>query len=130
MATEPSSSATLAANPSEWSEASQRTAAAGFVSEYKDNHDKCWHCQASSLFTAADQKHTCAVRKDDINCQRLLCQACWRRFERDRRRTGGLCARTGRVEGIPQERQNVPILLARSTARAVNVCPSTARSRT
>ena len=78
MATAPASS-TVPADCSQWSEASQRTVAADFIREYKDKHYKCWHCQADSVFTAAEQKYIYEVRKADINQQRLLCQECWRR---------------------------------------------------
>jgi hypothetical protein len=69
----------IPADPTQWSEASQRTLSVVFVKEYRDKHYRCWHCQAEAVFTAADQKYTYEVRKAPIDQQRILCQACWHR---------------------------------------------------
>jgi Probable zinc-ribbon domain len=70
---------TIPADPSQWSEASQRTLSAIFIKEYKDKVYRCWHCQMEAVFTAADQKYTYEVKKAPIDQQRILCQACWRK---------------------------------------------------
>ena len=67
------------ADPSQWSEASQRSVSVGWVKEYTSFRYRCWRCRESSVFTAADQQYTYEVKKADINQQRALCEACWRR---------------------------------------------------
>ena len=69
----------IPADPSQWSEASQRTLSAAFIKEYRDKLYRCWHCQTEAVFTAADQKYTYEIKKAPIDQQRILCQACWRR---------------------------------------------------
>ena len=66
------------ADPSQWSESSQGSVAAYFTTEYVDEQYKCWHCKASSTFTALDQKYTYEVRKANVNQGRRLCESCWR----------------------------------------------------
>jgi hypothetical protein len=66
------------ADPTKWSAQSQRSVAAGWTSEYKDVHYRCWHCQADSVFSAADQKYTYEEKKAPIDQQRILCEPCWR----------------------------------------------------
>jgi hypothetical protein len=65
------------ADPTSWSQASQRSVAAGWTTEYKDIFYKCWHCQAEAVFSAADQKYTYEVKKAPIDQQRILCEKCW-----------------------------------------------------
>lgn len=77
MPTHPSP-AKIPADPSQWSEKSQRSVAVDFTADYTDITYRCWHCQAESVFSAADQKYTYEVRKANINQQRLLCESCWR----------------------------------------------------
>jgi hypothetical protein len=77
MAQKPSSGRVLA-DPTKWSAKSQRSVAAGWTSEYKDVHYKCWHCQAEAVFTAADQQYTYEEKKAPIDQQRILCEPCWR----------------------------------------------------
>ena len=67
------------ADPSKWSEGSQRSVSSAWVTEYTSFRYNCWRCRASSVFTAADQKYTYEVKKADINQQRVLCEACWKR---------------------------------------------------
>jgi len=38
----------------------------------------CWHCRASAVFTAEEQRYTYEVKKANINQQRLLCEQCWK----------------------------------------------------
>jgi hypothetical protein len=74
------------ANPSQWSEKSQRSVSFGFVKEYMDINYKCWRCKQSAVFTATDQKQTFEVKKASINQRRMLCADCWREsliIERD-----------------------------------------------
>jgi hypothetical protein len=52
--------------------------AAGWTTDYKDIHYKCWHCQADSVFTAVDQKYTYEEKKAPIDQRRVLCEVCWR----------------------------------------------------
>jgi Probable zinc-ribbon domain len=67
------------ADPTQWSESSQKTLSAVFIKEYKDKHYQCWHCRAAAVFSAVDQKYTYEVRKANIDQQRILCEACWQR---------------------------------------------------
>lgn len=69
----------MPADPSKWSEASRRSVSADWVKEYTSLRYRCWRCRASSVFTAADQKYAYEVKKADINQQRVLCEACWKR---------------------------------------------------
>jgi hypothetical protein len=69
----------IPADPTQWSQASQRTLSATFIKEYRDKLYRCWHCQTEAVFTAADQKYTYEVKKAPIDQQRILCQACWHR---------------------------------------------------
>jgi hypothetical protein len=73
------SSAAIPADPTQWSEGSQKTLSAVFIKEYKDKHYRCWRCRAEAVFSAADQKYTYEVKKANIDQQRILCQACWQR---------------------------------------------------
>ena len=66
------------ADPSKWSAQSQRSVAAGWTTEYKDIHYKCWHCEADAVFTAGDQKYTYEEKKAPIDQRRILCELCWR----------------------------------------------------
>jgi hypothetical protein len=66
------------ADPTKWSAKSQRSVAAGWTSEYKDIHYKCWHCQADAVFSAADQKYTYEEKKAQVDQRRILCEPCWR----------------------------------------------------
>ncbi|WP_369820779.1 zinc-ribbon domain containing protein [Rhizobacter sp. Root1221] len=70
---------TVPADPSKWSESSQRSVSAGWVTEYTSFRYSCWRCRASSIFTAADQQYTYEGKKADINQQRALCETCWKR---------------------------------------------------
>jgi hypothetical protein len=66
------------ANPSQWSEKSQRAVSFPFTSKYEDREYKCWSCGKPAVFTAGDQKYTYEVRKASINQQRVLCAECWK----------------------------------------------------
>src|ERR1700739_2244339 len=66
------------ANPSQWSEKSQRSVSFLFTSKYEDRKYKCWSCGRPAVFTAEDQKYTYEVRKASIDQQRMLCAECWR----------------------------------------------------
>ena len=66
------------ADPSLWSEQSQRSVAVGWTKEYRDIPYKCWRCNADAVFTAQDQKYTFEVKKAPIDQRRLLCEDCWR----------------------------------------------------
>jgi hypothetical protein len=68
------------ADPSQWSESSQRSVAAGWTTEYTSRRYTCWHCRADAVFTAADQKYTYEVKKAPIDQQRILCESCWKRL--------------------------------------------------
>lgn len=70
----------LPADPSQWSESSQRSVAAGWTTEYTARRCTCWHCRAEAVFTAADQRYTYEVKKAPIDQQRILCEGCWRRL--------------------------------------------------
>ncbi|MCV2423807.1 zinc-ribbon domain containing protein [Paucibacter sp. DJ2R-2] len=72
-----SPSIAVSADPSKWSEASQRSVSAEWTSEYTDILYSCWHCKAESVFSAQDQKYTFEEKKAPIDQRRLLCQACW-----------------------------------------------------
>ena len=69
----------IPADPTQWSEASQRTLSAVYIKEYKDKHYQCWHCRTEAVFSAADQKYTYEIKKANIDQQRILCETCWRR---------------------------------------------------
>ena len=79
--TKPLSPGAVPANPSEWSESSQRSVSAKWTTEYTSYRYKCWRCRASSIFSAEDQRYTYEVKKANINQQRILCEACWRRLQ-------------------------------------------------
>jgi hypothetical protein len=66
------------ADPSLWSEQSQRSVAAGWTKEYRDIPYKCWRCKTEAVFTAQDQKYTFEVQKAPIDQRRVLCEDCWR----------------------------------------------------
>ncbi len=74
-----SSSIAIPADPTQWSESSQKTLSAVFIKEYRDKPYQCWRCRVEAVFSAADQKYTYEVRKANIDQQRILCGACWRR---------------------------------------------------
>jgi hypothetical protein len=65
------------ADPSKWSEKSQRSVSAGWTKEYKNIPYNCWHCSAKSVFSAQDQKYTFEEKKAPIDQHRLLCRSCW-----------------------------------------------------
>lgn len=67
------------AEPSKWSEASQRSVAAEWTREYRDIEYSCWRCHTRAIFSAADQKHAFEVLKAPISQQRILCTECWSR---------------------------------------------------
>jgi hypothetical protein len=66
------------ADPSLWSEQSQRSVAAAWTKEYRDIPYRCWRCRADAVFTAQDQKHAFEVQKAPIDQRRVLCEDCWR----------------------------------------------------
>ncbi len=67
------------ADPSKWSEASQRSVSAEWTREYRDIEYSCWRCQAPAIFTAQDQKRAYEVQKAPIDQRRTLCPDCWKR---------------------------------------------------
>lgn len=76
------------ADPSKWSEKSQRSVAADFTKDYTDIVYDCWRCKEPAVFSAADQKHTFEVKKASIDQRRTLCGDCWKellRIERNLR---------------------------------------------
>lgn len=66
------------ADPSQWSEESQRSVSFGWTKEYRDIEYSCWRCRKSAIFSAEDQKYTFEVKKASINQRRSLCSDCWR----------------------------------------------------
>ncbi len=71
-------SSKVPADPTKWSEKSQRSVSAGWTSNYKDINYKCCHCQVDATFSAADQKYTYEKKKAHIDHRRILCERCWR----------------------------------------------------
>jgi hypothetical protein len=67
------------ADPSLWSEKTQRSVVAAWTKEYRDIAYRCWPCRAHALFTVQDQKYTLEVRKAPIDQRRSLCHDCWRK---------------------------------------------------
>jgi Probable zinc-ribbon domain len=65
------------ADPTQWSEESQRSVSVEWVREYKDVRYSCRTCKREAVFSASDQKHTFEVRKANINQRRSLCEPCW-----------------------------------------------------
>jgi len=65
------------ADPSKWSEKSQRSVSFHYVREYKDIGYNCWRCKKAAVFSAADQKYTYEVKKAPIDQRRILCTECW-----------------------------------------------------
>ena len=70
------------ADPTQWSEESQRSVSFEWVREYKDLRYSCWNCKRDAVFSASDQKYTYEVRKANINQQRILCEPCWKESNR------------------------------------------------
>jgi hypothetical protein len=66
------------ADPSRWSEQSQRSVSAEWTKEYRDIQYQCWKCKADAVFTAQDQKITFDVKKAPIDQRRILCEDCWK----------------------------------------------------
>ena len=69
----------VTADPSQWSEASQRSVSAQWTREYRDIEYSCWHCQARAVFSAVDQKRAYELKKAPIDQKRVLCADCWKR---------------------------------------------------
>jgi Probable zinc-ribbon domain len=67
------------ADPSRWSESSQRSVSAEWTTEYTSYRYSCWRCRTSSVFSAADQQYTYEVKKAPIDQKRILCEPCWKR---------------------------------------------------
>jgi hypothetical protein len=65
------------ADPTKWSEKSQGSPAASWTTEYTDIKYKCWHCQETATFSAADQRYTYEEKKAPIDQKRVLCESCW-----------------------------------------------------
>jgi Probable zinc-ribbon domain len=66
------------ADPSLWSEQSQRSVCVGWTKEYRDIKYQCWRCTSPAVFTAQDQKYAFEVKKAPIDQHRILCNECWR----------------------------------------------------
>jgi hypothetical protein len=66
------------ADPSKWSEESQRSISFHYVKEYADIAYNCWRCKKGAVFSAADQKYTYEVKKAPIDQRRILCAGCWK----------------------------------------------------
>jgi hypothetical protein len=81
----------VTADPSLWSEKSQRSVSASWTKEYRDIEYQCWRCRTPAVFTAQDQKHTFEVKKAPIDQPRILCNDCWRQ-SLDVRRELAVCA--------------------------------------
>ncbi|MEK8034906.1 zinc-ribbon domain containing protein [Ideonella sp. DXS29W] len=77
----PPSPGAVPADTSKWSESSRRSVSAEWIKEYTAFTYKCWRCGESSVFSAEDQRYTYEVKKANINQQRILCEACWRRLQ-------------------------------------------------
>jgi hypothetical protein len=75
--TSPVRSEVVAADPSLWSEQSQRSVSVGWTKEYRDIKYQCWRCSSPAVFTARDQKRTFEVKKAPIDQRRILCDKCW-----------------------------------------------------
>jgi hypothetical protein len=73
---------TVPADPTQWSEESQRSVSFEWVREYKDLRYTCWNCKREAVFSASDQKYTYEVRKANINQRRVLCEPCWNESNR------------------------------------------------
>src|SRR5262245_59139001 len=73
---------TISADPTQWSEESQRSVSFEWVREYKDIRYSCWNCKRDAVFSASDQKFTYEVRKANINQRRILCGPCWKESKR------------------------------------------------
>jgi hypothetical protein len=72
---------TVAADPSQWSAASQRSISFHYTTRYVDIPYNCWRCKRATVFTAADQKHTYEVSKAPIDQRRILCNECWHQLQ-------------------------------------------------
>jgi len=66
------------ADPSQWSEKSQRSVSSLFTTKYEDREYACWSCGKRAVFTAEDQQYTHEIRKTSIDPQRVLCGECLR----------------------------------------------------
>ena len=66
------------ADPTKWSKKSQGSPSASWTTEYTDIQYKCWCCQTTATFSAADQRYTYEEKKAPIDQQRVLCESCWR----------------------------------------------------
>lgn len=71
---------TVAADPSQWCESSQRSVAVAWTKDYTSYSYNCWRCRAQAVFTAEAQKYTYEVKKAPIDQKRILCQGCWERM--------------------------------------------------
>ena len=71
---------TVPADPSQWSESSQRSVSAAWTTEYATYGYTCWRCRERALFTAADQKYTYEIKKAPIDQKRILCEICWKQM--------------------------------------------------
>jgi hypothetical protein len=69
------------ADPSQWSEKSQRSVSFGWTKEYQDIKYSCWHCGKAATFSAADQKRAFEVKKTPVDQRRILCPECWKQSE-------------------------------------------------
>jgi Probable zinc-ribbon domain len=77
MHTEAKKSGVAPADPTQWSEGSQRSVSFGWTKEYHDIKYSCWRCQRGAVFSAEDQKYTFEVKKAPIDQRRTLCPDCW-----------------------------------------------------
>jgi hypothetical protein len=51
------------ADPTKWSEQSQRSISFHYIREYNDITYNCWRCARSAIFSASDQLYTYEVKK-------------------------------------------------------------------
>jgi putative zinc ribbon protein len=64
------------ADPTNWSEQSQRSISFHYIREYNDITYNCWRCARSAIFSASDQRYTYEVKKAPIDQRRILCTDC------------------------------------------------------
>jgi len=83
----------VAADPRQWSEKSQRSVSAAWKKEYVDIPYSCWRCKKAAVFSAEDQKYSFEIKKNQIDQRRVLCPDCWMEANRIRKSLGTYQAR-------------------------------------
>jgi len=62
----------VAADPRQWSEKSQRSVSAAWKKEYVDIPYSCWRCKKAAVFSAEDQKYSFEIKKNQIPAQSAM----------------------------------------------------------